>query len=103
VRAIVDFPVPASPLSQKIRLVSSPCAQFRISWRTSTLVSFKQRGSCSFLRELKAACVTVERRIGIFSSEILVHVKIDRQEVHIPEILVSISAMNFEKYSTSDK
>jgi hypothetical protein len=49
VRAIVDFPVPARPFSQKIHRSSCPffpSAQSYISCRRSTRVSGRQAGSC---------------------------------------------------------
>ena len=55
VREIVDFPVPAIPLSQKIHSPSGSSNQSIIFWRSSTLVSGKQRSSCSQSRWLYAA------------------------------------------------
>jgi hypothetical protein len=57
VRAIVDFPVPAHPLSQKKSLPSSPSAHFFIRSRTSTRVLGRQRGSSSFPEALNSALV----------------------------------------------
>jgi len=45
-RAIVDFPVPARPFSQKMQRSSCPLAQLYISLRRSTRVSGRQVGSC---------------------------------------------------------
>ena len=55
VRAIVDFPVPAQPLSQKMYVSSSLSAHVLICWRTSTRVSGRQRGSFSLSEALKGA------------------------------------------------
>src|SRR5271155_3075235 len=55
VRAIVDFPVPAMPFSQKMHLSSPPSAHALIWLRTSTRVSLRHRGSCCLSAELKAA------------------------------------------------
>jgi hypothetical protein len=55
VRAMVDFPVPAMPFSQKMHRLSSPSAHAIICSRTSTRVLGRQRGSCWSSKELKAA------------------------------------------------
>lgn len=53
VRAIVDFPVPAKPLNQKMHRPSCPSVQLYMSRRRSTRVSGRQVGSCCRLFELK--------------------------------------------------
>jgi hypothetical protein len=55
VRAIVDFPVPAKPLSQKTHRSSCPSAQLCISRMRSTRVSGRQDGSCCRWYALKGA------------------------------------------------
>ena len=65
VRAIVDFPVPARPFSQKMYRISCPfvpSAQSYILCRRSTCVSGRQVGSCWRSQELKAALVANGRR-----------------------------------------
>ena len=62
VRAIVDFPVPAEPFSQKIQRLSCPLAQLYISCSRSTRVSGRQVGSCCLLYELNGASIAVGRR-----------------------------------------
>ena len=62
VRAMVDLPVPASPLSQKTHRSSSPFAQLYISSRRATRVSGRQAGSCCFVSELKGASSARGRR-----------------------------------------
>jgi hypothetical protein len=64
VRAIVDFPVPANPFSQKIGRLSSPPAQSNISWRRSTRVSGRHRESWSRLRALKGASTAYGNRLS---------------------------------------
>src|SRR5271170_8219915 len=67
VRAIVDFPVPAKPLSQNMHRPSSPSAQSYISCSRSTRVSGRQVGSCWRSNELNAAFVANGRRLSGFS------------------------------------
>jgi hypothetical protein len=55
VRAIVDFPVPAKPFSQKILHLSCPSAHSNMSRRRSTRVFGRQVGSCCFAKELNGA------------------------------------------------
>ena len=57
VRAIVDFPVPARPFSQKIHRSSSLSAQIYISRRSSTRVLGRQEGECCFAYELNDASI----------------------------------------------
>jgi hypothetical protein len=64
VRAIVDFPVPAKPLNQKMHLPSCPSVQLYISWRRSTRVSGKQVGSCCRLFELKGDSAAYGKRLS---------------------------------------
>lgn len=55
VRAIVDFPVPANPLSQNIHRSSPPFAHSYISRRSSTRAFSRHVDSCCFDKELKGA------------------------------------------------
>src|SRR5271155_3512111 len=73
VRAIVDLPVPAKPLSQKMLGEYSPSAQSYISWRRSTRVSGRQVGSCCRWYALNGASVAVGRELSTsFRSRLLV-------------------------------
>jgi hypothetical protein len=62
VRAIVDFPVPAKPFSQKIHCSSCLSAQLYISRRSSTRVLRRQEGACCFAYELNGALLAYGRR-----------------------------------------
>src|ERR1700734_3851757 len=55
VRAMVDFPVPAIPFSQKMPLSHRPSAHSLIRARTSTRVPRRQRDACCLVEELNAA------------------------------------------------
>jgi hypothetical protein len=68
VRAMVDLPVPASPLSQKTHRPSVPSAQLCISSRRATRVSGRQAGSCCFANALKGASSARGRRSRVLSS-----------------------------------
>ena len=68
VRAIVDFPVLAKPLSQKIHRSSSPSAYLCISRRTSTRVFSRHVGSCCFAYELKGASLAYGKLLSGLSS-----------------------------------
>ena len=70
VRAIVDFPVPAKPFSQKMHRLSCPSAQSYISRRTSTRVSGRQGGSCCLLYELKGASAANGKHLSGLASSI---------------------------------
>src|SRR5579862_2828959 len=61
VRAIVDFPVPAKPFSQKMHRSSCPSAQLYMSRRRSTRVSGRQVGSCRRWYALNGASAAVGR------------------------------------------
>lgn len=67
VRAMVDLPVPASPLSQKTHRSSVPSAQLRISSRRATRVLGRQAGSCCFANALKGASSARGRRSRVLS------------------------------------
>jgi len=62
VRAIVDFPVPAKPFSQKMHCSSCLSAQLYISRRSSTRVLGRQEGECCFAYELNGASTAYGRR-----------------------------------------
>jgi hypothetical protein len=62
VRAIVDFPVPARPFSQKMHCSSCLSAQMYISRRSSTRVLGRQEGECCFAYELNGASTAYGRR-----------------------------------------
>jgi hypothetical protein len=62
VRAIVDFPVPAKPLSQKIHCSSSLSTQLYISSRRPTRVFGRQVGESCFANELNGASSAYGRR-----------------------------------------
>jgi hypothetical protein len=62
VRAIVDFPVPAKPFSQKMHRLSCPSAQLYISCSRSTRVLGRQVGACCLLYELNGASAADGRR-----------------------------------------
>src|ERR1700722_12160403 len=57
VRAIVDFPVPAKPLSQKIHRSSSLSTQLYISSRRPTRVFGRQVDEVCFANELNGASI----------------------------------------------
>lgn len=59
VRATLDFAVPASPLSQYMRLSFCPSAHALLSLRTLTRVSCRHIGSCCLSDELKATWVAL--------------------------------------------
>ena len=67
VRAIVDLPVPARPLSQKMHRSSGPSAQLSISSRRATRVLGRHAGSCCFANELKGASAARGRRLTVLS------------------------------------
>ena len=62
VRAIVDFPVPAKPFSQKMHRSSCLSAQLYISRRSSTRVLGMQEGECCLEYELNGASTAYGRR-----------------------------------------
>lgn len=62
VRATMDFPVPAKPLSQKIDCLSCLVAELYISWRRSTQVSGRQMGLYCFVYKLKGDLTAYGRR-----------------------------------------
>ena len=64
VRAIVDFPVPARPFSQKMHRSSRPSAQSCISLRRSTRVSGRQVRSCCRWYTLNGASFAVGRDLS---------------------------------------
>jgi hypothetical protein len=68
VRAIVDFPVPAKPLSQKMHRSSLPSAHLYISRRTSTRVFLRHVGSCCFIYELNGASLAYGKLLSGLSS-----------------------------------
>jgi hypothetical protein len=68
VRAIVDLPVPARPLSQKMHRSSWLSAQLCISSVRATRVLGRQAGSCCFANELKGASSARGRRLRVLSS-----------------------------------
>jgi len=61
VRAIVDFPVPAKPFSQKMHRLSCPSAQLYISCSRSTRVLGRQVCSYCLANELNGASRAVRR------------------------------------------
>jgi len=71
VRAIVDFPVPAKPFSQKIHCLSCPSAQSYISCKRSTRVSWRRVGSCWRSNELNGAFRANGRRLRGFSRPVI--------------------------------
>jgi hypothetical protein len=64
VRAIVDFPVPAKPLSQKMHRSSCPSAQSYISCSRSTRVLGRQVGSSWRSNELNGASLANGRQLS---------------------------------------
>jgi hypothetical protein len=71
VRAIVDFPVPAKPFSQKIHRSSCPSAQLHISRRRSTRVSGRQVGSyCRWYVLNGASAATGKELSTLFKSKV---------------------------------
>jgi hypothetical protein len=76
VRAIVDFPVPAKPLSQKMHCLSPPSAHSCISRRSSTRVFWRHVGSCCFANELKGASLAYGKLLsGLSSPNLLISVQ----------------------------
>lgn len=61
VRAIVDFPVPAKPFSQKMQRSSWLSAQSYIDSRRSTRVLGRQEGESCFAYELNDASIAYAR------------------------------------------
>jgi hypothetical protein len=76
VRAIVDFPVPAKPFSQKMQRSSCPSAQPDISRRSSTRVLGRQASECCFVYELNGASTAYGKRS---SPELFVSARFDRR------------------------
>ena len=74
VRAIVDFPVPAKPFSQKMHRSSCLSAQPYISRRSSTRVLGRHEGECCFAYELNGASTAYGRRS---SAEFLVSARLN--------------------------
>jgi hypothetical protein len=86
VSAIVDFPVPAKPFSQKIHRSSCLSAQSYISCSRSTRVSGRQVGESCLLYELKGASAADGRRS---SPELPVSARFDYYERCQTEVLHS--------------
>jgi hypothetical protein len=84
VRAIVDFPMPAKPFSQKIHRSSCPSAQSYISRSRSTQVSGRQVGARWRSNELNSAPAADGRQSG---PELLVSARFDCYIVFQGEVL----------------
>ena len=67
VRAIVDFPMPAKPFSQKIYRSSCPSAHLYIFYRRSTRVSRRQVALYQLSCELNGAPIANQRRLNKLS------------------------------------
>ena len=98
VRAIVDFPVPAKPFSQKMHRSSCPSAQLYMSRRTSTRVSRRQVESCCRWYALNDASAAEGRVLSTsFKSKLLVSLVILRIAIYT-HFLDSLNTLVRKRY-----
>jgi hypothetical protein len=103
VRAIVDFPVPARPLSQKMHRSSSPSAHSCICRRTSTRVFSRHVGSCCFAYELKGASLAHGKLLGRLSNpEVLVSARFKKGVEGVRTEMIRVSKVSFGSFADMD-
>lgn len=103
VRAMVDFPVPAKPLSQKMHCSSCPSAHSCIWRRTSTRVFSRHAGSCCFAYELKGASSAYGKLLsGLSSPEVQVSTWFKKGVKGVHTEMVCVSKVSFGSFADMD-